>query len=187
MRPNKALHPYGAQSAPRVNADVGHMKSITGMRVLLIMAVLVLAMGCHRGAITSHSATARDLENELFPLDPTQLFARGITEVNDGVDQPYWMLANFMDSDTISEGFIRELFKQNDIAWQGSGNMGMWAVYVAKTDFPRAQVLLMECKHKNGLNLRVWHPGESKEEIDEWMSNKGFQAIGAKARLQPEP
>ena len=132
---NKAFHRTSHKVRRPVNADVGHMKSITGMRVLLIMAVLVLAMGCHRGAITSHSATARDLENELFPLDPTQLFARGITEVNDGVDQPYWMLANFMDSDTISEGFIRELFKQNDIAWQGSGNMGMWAVYVAKTDF----------------------------------------------------
>ena len=123
----------------------------------------------------------------MFHLDSTQLFARGITEVNDGVDQPYWMLANFMDSDTKSEGIVRELFKQNDIAWQGSGNLGMWAVYVAKPDDPRAQVLLMECKRKNGLNIRVWHPGESKEEIDEWMSNKGFQAIGAKARLQPEP
>ena len=157
------------------------------MRRLLVITILALTTGCHRGTSIPNMATALDLENELFHLDSTQLFARGITEVNDGVDQPYWMLANFMDSDTISEGIVRELFKQNDIAWQGSGNLGMWAVYVAKTDFPRAQVLLMECKRKNGLNLRVWHPGESKEEIDEWMSNKGFQAIGAKARLQPEP
>ena len=34
MKPNKALHPYGAQGAPRVNADVGLMKMKVTRRII---------------------------------------------------------------------------------------------------------------------------------------------------------
>ena len=47
MRPNKALHPYGAQSAPRVNADVGPkiMKMILAIIAGLLLAGTCLAQG----------------------------------------------------------------------------------------------------------------------------------------------
>ena len=45
MKSNKAFHPYGAQGAPRVNADVGHkiMRNIFITLVTLTMAPLAMA------------------------------------------------------------------------------------------------------------------------------------------------
>ncbi len=147
----------------------------------MFIVMLALTAGCNRATQTSQSEAIIYLEKELFHLNSTQLFARGITEVDKETGQSRWMLANYMDADTNSAAHVRALFQKHDIVWDGSGNLGMWAVYVPKKDFPRAQALLMECKEKNGLNLRVWHPEENKEEIDEWMSNNQFQAIDAKA------
>ena len=137
----------------------------------IILLFLVLNAGCTRVVHPEHSVSANELKKELFGLSTSQLSERGITEITDDVPKPMWMLAGFTDRDTNSQAKLVELFKEHNIFWYGSSGLGLWGIYVNKDDFPQAQVLLMECKRKYRLKMRVWHPAETPEEKKDWMSN----------------
>ena len=137
----------------------------------IILLLLVLTADCNRVVLPEHSVTAQELKEKLFGLSTSQLSERGITEITDDVPKPMWMLAGYTDRDTNSQARLIELFREHNIFWYGSSGLGLWGIYVNKDDFPQAQVLLMECKRKYGLKMRVWHPGETPEEKRDWMSN----------------
>jgi len=137
---------------------------------LMIPVVASLLCGCAR--TPEPAATAEQLEQSLFSLTTEQLFQHGITEVTQGVEQTSWMLANMGPGDDGRSGTeLAALFKEHNIPWFGSAGHGFMAVYVSKADFPRAQVMLSQLKKNKRLKLLVWHPGQTKEDVDKWMSN----------------
>ena len=80
MRPNKALHPYGAQSAPRVNADVGHK-----MKIFCAIIIISLSCSCRSSSLqrmaTPDAYTEEDLKAALaavgiMPAFPVSGFIR---------------------------------------------------------------------------------------------------------------
>lgn len=133
-----------------------------------LIFVVALLCGCGRAPVP-----AAEVERSLFGLSTEQLFERGITEVTQGVDQASWMLATIGPGDDgRSQSALASLFAEHGIQWFGSAGHGFMAVYVAKTNFPRAQVLLSQCKKKNRLKLLVWETGQTMKEVEEWTASQ---------------